>query len=140
MADRDHDVLQAVPIALVIVNIARADDADADSFGKADERAVTWSVAVDEVVLQFDKDAGGAEPAHKVVERGLGTSGLMLPNQPWHEALAAAGEQDQARTVLAQRLDRETGVEPSCFAGHCCVFGEPEGDAGEAAEVAITLA
>ena len=106
MADSDHHILQPVTSRVEVEDVARADDADADAFGKLHEGAVARTVAEDKVVLQLDEDVVGAEPVDEAAEGGFGLGGAVRLDESGNEAVSAAGEEDEAGGVVGQFVDR----------------------------------
>ncbi len=61
VADRDQHILQAVPIAAVVMHVARRHDAEPRARGEVGERAGAGEVAAHVVALQLDIKPLGAE-------------------------------------------------------------------------------
>ena len=140
VADRDHHVLQAVPLADVVVDVAGADHAHAGRLGERDERLVARPVAVDVVVLQLDEDLIRPEPVEEPLERGRRLGGPPRLHQRGDAALAAAGQHDHPVGVTREVGEREHGVEAALLLRPGVSLAQAEGVAGEAAEVRVALA
>ncbi len=92
--DGDEDVLEAVALPRVVVDVAGGDDADLEVLRQVGEGAVAASVAVDEVVLELDEEVAGAEPAQVAAGGLLRLAVAALGDERGHLAAAAAGEGD----------------------------------------------
>ena len=97
-------------------------------------------VAEDEVVLQLDEDVACTEPRDPAPQRRFRLGVAALLHEPRHEAVPAAGEQDQAVRMILQRLDRQHGIEAARLAAVLVVLEQPKRLAGEATKVGVSLA
>jgi hypothetical protein len=70
-ADRDEDILQAMPLPEVIVHIPGGDDRDLQPVRKTREPTHTIPIAQNAVVLKLHKDPLGAEGAQKSTQKSL---------------------------------------------------------------------
>ncbi len=62
VADRHHDILQAMPLALVVVHVVRSHVAQPVRPCEIDEPAAALGVAVRKVLLQLDVEILAPEP------------------------------------------------------------------------------
>ncbi|MEZ4496795.1 MAG: hypothetical protein R2845_08485 [Thermomicrobiales bacterium] len=68
MPDRHQNILQAMPVAPVVVNIPGRDMGHAFGIGEGNEPVDASGIAGDEVVLELHEDVAGAEPLHELAE------------------------------------------------------------------------
>ena len=137
--DRHQRVLEAVPEALVVVDVAGGDGAHADPPGELGQRPVPVAVAEDQVVLELDEDVLPAEPSDPVAEDGLGLGRPAALHQQRHRPLPAAGQADQAPAVAGQPGDGEAGVEAPLLPTLGVGLLDAVGEADQPAEVAVAL-
>ena len=76
MLDGDEAILESMPLADVIVDIAGSDDADSKLIGQGCQAAIALSIAVDAVLLQLQEVA----PCSKEVS--IATRGLASLREP----------------------------------------------------------
>src|SRR3990170_1353172 len=128
VSDGDEHVVEAMPLADVVVDVIRRDDAEVELVRQGDEALVTRLVLVDKVVLQLDEEALAAEDvavARRGLERG---SRLAALYQGRDLALATAGKGDEALGVLRQPLEAHARLAPR---------GAEVGAAEQAREVSV---
>jgi hypothetical protein len=102
--DGDEDVLEAVALPHVVVDVARGDGADPQVLGQVGQGTVAAGVAVHQVVLKLDEVVVGAEPLQVAASGLLRLPIAALGGQRRHLAPAAAGEGDEAVRVLREHL------------------------------------
>ena len=135
--DRDQHVLQAAPVALVVVHVAGAHHRHARRRRQTHERAVARAVVEHQVVLQLDEDVVGAEPPDQALEFGGRVAQPADLGQAGDAARATAAEHDQPLAVRRQLLDGQAGVQPPRLFAGVALLLQAEGEAGEAAEVGV---
>ena len=135
--DRDQHVLQAVPVALVVVHVARAHHPHARRRRQTHERAVARAVVEHQVVLQLDEDVVRAEPLDQALEFGGRVAQPAGLGQAGDAARATAAKHDQPLAVRRQLLDGQAGVQPSRLFARVALLLQAERQAGEAAEVGV---
>ena len=91
------------------------------------------------VVLQFDEDPVRPEPADEAVERHGRLGAPSRLHEAGDAALSAAAEHDQPVRVPLQIGERQHGVEPPLLLRTAIGLAQPEGVAGEPAEVGVAL-
>ena len=101
------------------------------------QRPVARPVAEDVVVLQLDEDIVAAEPVDEPSERLLRLGRAAGLHELRDASLAAAAQHDHALGVALELFNRDAGVEPARLLALVALLVEPEGDAGEMAEVGV---
>ena len=103
MADRDEDVLQGGPAAVVGVDVPGRDAGDAEPLRERNEIPVARPVPTPERPLQLDPEAVGPErPGQPLADR-LSSAVLTAGDPPRQGAVAgAAGEADEPLGVALE--------------------------------------
>ena len=135
----DQDVLEAVALAAVVVDVAGGNGRQLAAGGEAGQQAHPPGIAEDQIVLQLDRDVGRPEPLDVAVEEGGGLVAAVGIDQAGERALAAAGEEDEARAMLGQQLGSDAHRQPAVrfFIGHAIDWALV-GGGDQLAEVGVT--
>ena len=124
-----QDVLEPVALRGVVVDVVGGDDVDAGVAGQREQVAVAGRVALEEVALQLDVDTIGPERLPPLPQQPLCSDAASVLRQPRQRPVAAAGEEDEAASVV----DDERRVQARLTA----VGGVGQGE--QAAQVGVSL-
>ena len=103
--DRHQHVLEPVPLACVIVDVPRRDDAELQVLRQLSQRPVPADIAVNEVALKLDEEILGAKPFCISPRHRFRLSMLPCGDQRRNLASAAARERDQPLGVTCEHLE-----------------------------------
>jgi hypothetical protein len=81
MANGDEDILQTVPRAAVVVDIACGDRREANTRRQTREGSDTARVAEDKVLLELDGDIARTKPLDVTIEQMAGIDPPLLVDQ-----------------------------------------------------------
>jgi hypothetical protein len=101
VADRDEDILQAMPLSEVIMHIPGGDDGDLQPICEAGEPTHPIPVPQDPIVLKLHEDPLGAKGAQKTAEKGLPRS-LRIFERAKEWRTSASGQKDEAIVPLEE--------------------------------------
>jgi hypothetical protein len=101
VADRDEDILKAMPLPGVVVHISGGNDRNLQPVCDTREPTDTIPVPQDPVVLKLHEDPFGAEGAEKAAQKGLPRSFRIFESAEEGGA-AAPGQEDEAIVALEE--------------------------------------
>jgi len=110
MTDRDQHVMQPVPFALVVVNVARRYDAKSYVGGDVNQGAGECPVSPNHVALQLDEELIGTEHRATPLGETACRGDPAALEGAGEETVSAAGENDQPIVVGFERCEIEPRV------------------------------
>ncbi len=110
LSDRDQHVVQPVPLAPVVVDVARRDDGEAHGIGEVREGPRPRVIAPDVVALELDEEPLGAEHRAAALGEPPGRDRPVALEHPRQEAVSASREHEQPTVSRFQRREVESRV------------------------------
>src|SRR4029077_3042813 len=95
--DRHQHIVQPVPLALVVVHVARRYDAKSYGIGGVYQRSREGEVAPHVIALQFDEELVWAEHRAAPLGEAVGGGRTVAPQHAGQEPVAAPRQHDEPR-------------------------------------------
>ena len=113
MANSDHDIVQTMQLARVVMHAARGDSAEAYVIRKAYQGTRQGDIAPHPVALDLDKKSIGAEYRLASLGELSGCAQSIVFQRPRQQAIPARARQDDESVMpFFKRRVRQSRIEP----------------------------